>query len=361
MVRSPNPHSRGARAGNRRRSRPLLVALMGAALVVGLGVSPAGAVPAAPGAVPGPPAVTGVAGGPETLQVSWQAPSDTGGSKLTGFTLRIYVSGTPAPWRAVQVPATARSHELDLVDGIAYTVEVAATNADGTGPASPRSAAVVPPFATTTLFTTRQVRDFLGREPTSQELEAVRQALDGGARSGSLVLGMRKTADATGNVDPVARLYSAYFLRTPDAQGLDYWVRRRRAGISLYRISSSFAGSSEFHRRYGTLTNRQFVELVYENVLGRPGDPAGVDFWTSQLDQRRRDRGAVMLGFSESNEYKRKTQAAVHVAVTFLQMLDVRPSSEELAEWQGQVAASESALMSLAETLLADPRYLAAP
>ena len=36
--------------------------------------------------------------------------------------------------------------------------------------------------------------------------------------------------------------------------------------------------------RYGSLTNRQFVETVYLNVLGRPGDAGGnANYWTGQL------------------------------------------------------------------------------
>ena len=53
----------------------------------------------------------------------------------------------------------------------------------------------------------------------------------------------------------------------------------RHKGVTLSAISARFASSSEFVRRYGTLTNRQFVELVYVNVLGRAGESG------------RRDRG----------------------------------------------------------------------
>ena len=48
-------------------------------------------------------------------------------------------------------------------------------------------------------------------------------------------------------------------------------------------------------------------------VLGRPGEASGVTYWTNQLDAGKKSRGQVMVNFSESNEYKRKTAALVDV------------------------------------------------
>jgi hypothetical protein len=108
----------------------------------------------------------------------------------------------------------------------------------------------------------------------------------------------------------VARLYLAYFLRWPDEAGFDYWVGVRRSGRPLSAISTEFAGSAEFRQRYGSLSNRDFVGLVYRNVLGREPDGGGWDHWTSVLD-RGVSRGEVMLGFSESNEFRSRTSSDV--------------------------------------------------
>lgn len=100
----------------------------------------------------------------------------------------------------------------------------------------------------------------------------------------------------------VVRLYKAYFGRLPDSAGLDHWVDARRAGVRLINVSDSFAASAEFVDRYGHLSNRAFVELLYQNVLGRAGDGGGLAHWTSVLDGGK-PRGEVMVGFSESNEF----------------------------------------------------------
>ena len=108
----------------------------------------------------------------------------------------------------------------------------------------------------------------------------------------------------------VARLYLAYFLRRPDEEGFEYWVGVRRSGRSLAEISTDFATSGEFVGRYGALSNRQFVELVYRNVLLRAPDGEGWNHWTAALD-RGVPRGQVMLGFSESTEFRRRTETEI--------------------------------------------------
>lgn len=108
----------------------------------------------------------------------------------------------------------------------------------------------------------------------------------------------------------VARLYLAYFLRQPDEDGFEYWVGVRRSGRSLADISTDFATSGEFTSRYGSLSNRQFVELVYRNVLLRAPDTEGWNHWASALD-RGVPRGTIMLGFSESIEFRNRTASQV--------------------------------------------------
>ncbi len=104
--------------------------------------------------------------------------------------------------------------------------------------------------------------------------------------------------------DSVDRLYSAYFLRAPDQTGFQFWVDEFAAGRwDMEAMSNFFASSDEFVARYSTLSNAEFVELVYRNVLGRPAEPSGFDFWVGRLDSGEFTRGRVMLLFSESKEY----------------------------------------------------------
>lgn len=105
----------------------------------------------------------------------------------------------------------------------------------------------------------------------------------------------------------VLRLYRAYFLRAPEKAGYDHWADQFSSGrMSLASISQFFSESSEFKNTYGSLSNTAFVGLIYTNVLGRTPDNAGSSYWITTLD-RGRSRGTVMIGFSESSEFQRKT------------------------------------------------------
>lgn len=118
----------------------------------------------------------------------------------------------------------------------------------------------------------------------------------------------------TPNEGSATRLYQAYFLRKPDAGGLAYWVGRLDAGTSLGTVSEGFARSPEFVNRYGALSDPSFVDLVYRNVLDRAPDTTGRAHWISVLAARTASRGTVMIGFSESPEFVRKTGTTPPVA-----------------------------------------------
>lgn len=116
--------------------------------------------------------------------------------------------------------------------------------------------------------------------------------------------------DVDGAEGTVYRLYRAYFLREPDAGGFTYWLTQHRWGYPLDAISEDFARSTEFVGMYGSLTDQQFVDRVYVNVLGREPDQGGYDYWLRQMAAGLR-RGGLMLAFSDSEEFRQKTATSV--------------------------------------------------
>lgn len=114
--------------------------------------------------------------------------------------------------------------------------------------------------------------------------------------------------------DSITRLYRAYFLRQPDAIGFHYWTNVYKNGEDgLEDISEYFFRSSEFQSRYGQTDNDDYVELVYRNVLRRAPDPRGRRHWIQSLEQGY-SRGALMVAFSESEEFVRRTNTAIPLA-----------------------------------------------
>ncbi|MEZ5225481.1 MAG: DUF4214 domain-containing protein [Acidimicrobiales bacterium] len=109
-------------------------------------------------------------------------------------------------------------------------------------------------------------------------------------------------------MDSIYRLYTAYFLREPDQVGWDYWFDTYGSGpnTNLEVVSEAFAASDEFRNTYGSLSNAEFVTLIYNNVMGRAPDTAGFNHWKGALDNGYL-RGSVMIAFSESAEYVGRT------------------------------------------------------
>lgn len=213
-------------------------------------------------------------------------------------------------------------------------------------PPGPNPAA---PFASWTAMVQQQYLDILGRVGDTGGVQTWVNALQGGSLSpASLIDQFIKSNEFAAVVAPAARLYWAYFRRDPDVDGLLYWAGRLRAGAGLLAVSDAFAASPEFTSTYGSLSDGAFVDLVYRNVLGRAPDAGGLSYWTGQLQQRRITRGGVMVGFSESAEYRNATAAAITVVMTYAAMLRRAPDAGGRAYWINQVqtgATSSTALI----------------
>jgi hypothetical protein len=282
---------------------------------------------------PGAPTIGTAVPAEGEATIGWTAPASTGGSPITGYELTPYRNGVAQPVVTLGAGVTSTT-VTGLTNGLAHTFKVAAVNAVGTGPQSAASNAVTPqwwlPWSSGSTAVTELFTWMTGKAPTAAEKTTWLALLNGGTKlPADLVVALRGGTDATTNVDPTVRLYSAYLTRIPDAGGLNFWLNRRRSGWTLSRISNSFAGSSEFVRRYGSLTNQRFVENIYSNVLERPGDPKGITYWTNKLNAKTVSRGQVMINFSESNEYKTKQINKTHAAVVYIHLRGKTPTLVE--------------------------------
>jgi arabinogalactan endo-1,4-beta-galactosidase len=111
--------------------------------------------------------------------------------------------------------------------------------------------------------------------------------------------------DANDRAAQAYRIYQAVFNRPADAAGLGYWTDVLNKGSSLEQIAAGFVNSDEFRASYGSSpSNREVATKVYQNVLGRAPDPAGLDYWVKVLDSGAAGIPAVLAAFSESPENK---------------------------------------------------------
>ncbi|WP_420473093.1 DUF4214 domain-containing protein [Noviherbaspirillum sp. ST9] len=107
--------------------------------------------------------------------------------------------------------------------------------------------------------------------------------------------------DTSGTAGQAYRLYQAAFNRTPDKGGLGYQMNALDSGASLEQVAHNFINSPEFVKTYGNLDDVQFVTQLYQNVLHRAPDSAGLSFHVNNLSHGV-SRAQTLVGFSESPE-----------------------------------------------------------
>ena len=181
------------------------------------------------------------------------------------------------------------------------------------------------------LFVNYLYAQFYGRPGESEGISFWRDAIDkNGESPTALVENFFFAPEYQDVVGPIARLYQAGLGRVPDSGGLNYWVGVYRSGVSLEQIATGFLQSAEFVGKFGaSLSDAEFVDLLYQFVLGRPGEASGVAFWAEQLGLGA-SRGLVLTGFSESQENRLLTADRVRVTLLYEGLLGRQVTPDEL-------------------------------
>jgi Metallo-peptidase family M12B Reprolysin-like/Domain of unknown function (DUF4214) len=193
-------------------------------------------------------------------------------------------------------------------------------------------------------FAMQQYRDFLGREAEAAGLSGWTSIIATGSLSREQVIqGFFNSTEFQNVVSPVVRLYLGFFNRIPDHAGLTLHVGNYRNGTPLSTVASAFANSQEFTQAYGSLTNAQFVTLVYQNVLGRLPDQAGYTSWLNMLNNGA-SRGEVMVGFTESLENVNRTKNNVMVIMMYEGMLRRNAEPAGYIGWMNYLTQGNNSL-----------------
>lgn len=115
--------------------------------------------------------------------------------------------------------------------------------------------------------------------------------------------------DAAGQV---LRLYQGLFGRAPDDAGAGLHIDLLQHGTTtLGAIAEAFLRSAEFETRFGTLdsqTDGDFVALLYQNILGRAPDDAGLAHSLALLASGK-PRADLTLAFTQSTEFTDTTSS----------------------------------------------------
>lgn len=106
--------------------------------------------------------------------------------------------------------------------------------------------------------------------------------------------------------DFVVAMYAAAFNRAPEYNGLKYWTNKLSielgygtAQSTAYKvISTQMYSDGKGNGEGGTsLGDAAYVNYAYQNILGRNGEAAGVQYWNTQLATGSVDRGSFVATF----------------------------------------------------------------
>ncbi len=96
--------------------------------------------------------------------------------------------------------------------------------------------------------------------------------------------------------------------REPDPGGLATWVSFLSGGGTPAQLAEELTTSQEFQSLHSQQTDTQYVESLYENGLGRPADPGGLQGWAGALQSGSMDRASVLASIAQSAESQQRLQ-----------------------------------------------------
>ncbi len=116
----------------------------------------------------------------------------------------------------------------------------------------------------------------------------------------NLQIQQTSTQIASKDLARLIELYIAFFNRVPDANGLAYWIGEKKSGQTIDKIAEVFYNAgvsfSNLTGYQANMSNSDFINLVYKNVLGRKdgADSDGLNYWNAELSSGKATRGALV-------------------------------------------------------------------
>ncbi|MCW8155313.1 DUF4214 domain-containing protein [Stutzerimonas stutzeri] len=178
-------------------------------------------------------------------------------------------------------------------------------------------------------------RDLYGREGhgDSQAAELANQLNQGSISKAEVLSQVLGSSELDTHAAAIVRLYHAVLDRSPELCGYNYWLGRANENLTQAQIGEAFLSSPEFMAQHSELSNSQFVDFIYQNVLERTADAVGRAWWLEQIETGATTRGGMLYGVSQSSEYKGAMADDVAVDLLYLGFLNREPDAEGRDFW----------------------------
>jgi hypothetical protein len=118
----------------------------------------------------------------------------------------------------------------------------------------------------------------------------------------NLTVGEKSKNISDDQLKTLIELYIAFFNRVPDADGMAYWMGEIKNGMSIDQLANSFYDAaikySELTSYSASMSNADFVKVIYKNVLGRSGTnappEADINYWANELASGKSTKGMLI-------------------------------------------------------------------
>lgn len=144
--------------------------------------------------------------------------------------------------------------------------------------------------------------------------------------------------------------YQAFLHRAPGASEVAQWVSVFQAGASEDQVADAFLHSQEY--LWSQPSNAAFVQKLFNDILGRSADPAGLASWTSVLDRGIVSRSQLADLVLHSNE-----RNVNEIGDYYQQFLGRSAGAAEKQSWATLVDQGYLTLPSVAAAFLASQEF----
>lgn len=156
-----------------------------------------------------------------------------------------------------------------------------------------------------------------------------------------LITGTATVSETTvANQEYVQAVYQDVLGRAADPGGLTYWTRNLDAGVAIDSVAASIAHSDEYYANF-------VIRPAYANLLGRTADDAGVAYWTAQMDAGVTDQmleADLVSSGGTSGEFYMDAGGTNTLWIDAIYKLLLGRTADTNGEsyWNGQLAAGQS-------------------
>jgi hypothetical protein len=199
-------------------------------------------------------------------------------------------------------------------------------------------------------FAAALYQDVLGRAADSAGLTYYTNQLAQSTAPSTVVASFWDSAEHFGT--EVDHYYQTFFNRAADAAGRQAWVSDMLAGVTEETVMADFLNSPEFQQLNPTPT--QFVTALYQDVLGRAPDAAGLSGFVTGLTNQTAAPSDVISSFINSTE--RHVNLVDSYYALYLQRA---PDAAGQSLWVQSLDLGTLTDASVAQSILESPEFIA--